>query len=496
MEELRQANIADLRTNFLLARKHQRAFEREVCEPINAALRRDESPSQPGPAQASVMSLPAAQELLATVGEPRICEDFQQIRSVLRALEGRAASEEYGGLDGLFEEEQSDFMVSVFRFRESVFRTLRLNFRCFWPREVQTETWLEELKDLSGSTLPVQLETKEPLFMEASGKLDFSLRIHLRGLEVPGPVMLRLGLTKHAAGGCLHVAAGALERPLLPVLSPPFLLRPAAPGRGDDGGSDLPDPARLSLEQCRLVEVPGCGLAECRGDLGIGGGVWDGGLVLLEYLAHPAQRPRLEGRRVLELGSGTGLVGLGCALLGAQVLLTDLPDVTSLLDWPDMKQKDFNVALNRARRSGLERVQVQAHEWGTDVAALEPAALEVVIMADLIYDVEPSKQLILNLSAPIVSIATLAAANPSICFLLAFRPRNIEDPDFFRELSGHFRIDQAEDFGGELRVRVYEAALHELQVQMGEVHSIIEGSGLLGKELCYLQPVVEITSLA
>jgi len=107
MEELRQANIADLRTNFLLARKHQRAFEREVCEPINAALRRDESPSQPGPAQASVMSLPAAQELLATVGEPRclvdllycdvICEDFQQIRSVLRALEGRAASEEYGG---------------------------------------------------------------------------------------------------------------------------------------------------------------------------------------------------------------------------------------------------------------------------------------------------------------------------------------------------------------------------------------------------------------
>eukprot|EP00439_Symbiodinium_sp_Y106_P065930 s780_g10.t1 len=121
MEELRQANIADLRTNFLLARKHQRAFEREVCEPINAALRRDESPSQPGPAQASVMSLPAAQELLATVGEPRpprvaavwlqgsgvclvdllycevICEDFQQIRAVLRALEGRAASEEYGG---------------------------------------------------------------------------------------------------------------------------------------------------------------------------------------------------------------------------------------------------------------------------------------------------------------------------------------------------------------------------------------------------------------
>eukprot|EP00439_Symbiodinium_sp_Y106_P060634 s780_g9.t1 len=165
---------------------------------------------------------------------------------------------------------------------------------------------LLELKDLSGANLPVQLETKDPLFMEASGKLDFSLRIHLRGLEVSGPVML-------------HVAAGVLERPLLPVLSPPFFLRPTTTGRGDVGGATLPDPARLSLEQCRLVDVPGCGsllLAECRGDLGIGGGVWDGGLVLLEYLAHPAQRTRLEGRRVLELGRG--LVGLGCALLGAQ----------------------------------------------------------------------------------------------------------------------------------------------------------------------------------
>ena len=57
-------------------------------------------------------------------------------------------------------------------------------------------------------------------------------------------------------------------------------------------------------------------IAESPGQLGIGGKVWDAALTLVRYLR--AERSTLlEGRRVLELGAGTGIVGMCCALLGA-----------------------------------------------------------------------------------------------------------------------------------------------------------------------------------
>ena len=48
--------------------------------------------------------------------------------------------------------------------------------------------------------------------------------------------------------------------------------------------------------------------------------LWDSGPVLLQFLR---EEYALEGMRVLELGSGTGFVGIGAAALGARVTLTD-----------------------------------------------------------------------------------------------------------------------------------------------------------------------------
>ncbi|GAB9465276.1 putative n2,n2-dimethylguanosine trna methyltransferase [Globisporangium polare] len=62
------------------------------------------------------------------------------------------------------------------------------------------------------------------------------------------------------------------------------------------------------------------------GNSGQGTGLttWDGSVVLAKYLEH-ARMDDLRGARILELGSGTGLVGLSAALLGArEVILTDL----------------------------------------------------------------------------------------------------------------------------------------------------------------------------
>jgi Lysine methyltransferase len=51
-----------------------------------------------------------------------------------------------------------------------------------------------------------------------------------------------------------------------------------------------------------------CACTESPGHLGIAGKVWDASLLLLHYLALPCNRELLAGKRVLELGAGTGLI--------------------------------------------------------------------------------------------------------------------------------------------------------------------------------------------
>jgi predicted nicotinamide N-methyase len=58
--------------------------------------------------------------------------------------------------------------------------------------------------------------------------------------------------------------------------------------------------------------------------------VWDGTWTLLRLLNRMAQ-DKVVGKRLVELGSGTGLAGLYAASLGGHVLLTDVPSVTDLL---------------------------------------------------------------------------------------------------------------------------------------------------------------------
>jgi len=65
---------------------------------------------------------------------------------------------------------------------------------------------------------------------------------------------------------------------------------------------------------------------------GVGGNLWGAALVLCRFLASP-ERPvgkYLKGKRVIELGSGTGTVGLAAATLGATVTLSDMQKVLPL----------------------------------------------------------------------------------------------------------------------------------------------------------------------
>ena len=67
---------------------------------------------------------------------------------------------------------------------------------------------------------------------------------------------------------------------------------------------------------------------------GIHSCVWDGWVACLHFLAerHSRETVDADGSLIVDLGSGTGIVGFGMSLLGYHSLLTDLPDALQLLN--------------------------------------------------------------------------------------------------------------------------------------------------------------------
>ena len=90
----------------------------------------------------------------------------------------------------------------------------------------------------------------------------------------------------------------------------------------------------------------------------------------------------VKGLRVLELGSGSGLLGLGCGLLGArEIVLTDLPcHVPRLLE---------NARINDgALAASSVSVKVVSLEWGADDEVTEAAVgppFDVVLACELLH---------------------------------------------------------------------------------------------------------------
>ncbi|XP_035538242.1 protein-lysine methyltransferase METTL21E-like [Morone saxatilis] len=94
--------------------------------------------------------------------------------------------------------------------------------------------------------------------------------------------------------------------------------------------------------------------------------MWPAALALCSFLDNNRQRVNLQGKEVLELGAGTGLVTIVASLLGASVTATDLPEVLGNLQ--------ANVMRNTRGRC-RHTPQLAALSWGYDLEHTYPSSL-------------------------------------------------------------------------------------------------------------------------
>ena len=158
-----------------------------------------------------------------------------------------------------------------------------------------------------------------------------------------------------ARSRCFAAASTSGRRPPPPALARtlPHLQRSRRHHPPLVAGAALP-PSRSAAEVIAGVDLEAPGWS---GGYGTGGKVWNSARVLCDWLADEAEPLGVRGAAVLELGAGTGLVGVVAAKLGAaRVLLTD-GGSESLL----------RLAKDNARRNvdpSSAVVRVCAYGWG------------------------------------------------------------------------------------------------------------------------------------
>ncbi|XP_072042396.1 protein N-lysine methyltransferase METTL21D-like [Amphiura filiformis] len=108
--------------------------------------------------------------------------------------------------------------------------------------------------------------------------------------------------------------------------------------------------------------------------------VWDAALVLSKYIESKGFSDRfgeIKGKKVVELGAGTGAVGLVAATKGALVKITDLADFIPLMQ--------MNIDCNQDVLEGP--ATAMELKWGGDVSKFLPHP-NLILMSDCIYYME------------------------------------------------------------------------------------------------------------
>ncbi|KAL1409786.1 Protein-lysine N-methyltransferase efm6 [Vanrija albida] len=187
-------------------------------------------------------------------------------------------------------------------------------------------------------------------------------------------------------------------------------------------------PPTTTAQEEVAIGVPGLGAPvrlKVDAGPGCGGIAWPAGEVLSRYVAHRHARDpaRLAGKTVLELGSGTGLVGIATALLvpDADVWVTDQDILLDLM----RENAELNIP-------GSRNIHVEELSWGEDLpAAIPTASVDVVLAADCVY-FEPAFPLLVK------TLCDLAPVGKDMEILFCYKKRRKADKRFFALLKKHF----------------------------------------------------------
>ncbi|KAG4967700.1 hypothetical protein JHK87_033351 [Glycine soja] len=134
----------------------------------------------------------------------------------------------------------------------------------------------------------------------------------------------------------------------------------------------------------------------------IGAVMWDSGVALRKFLEHVVDSGMLilQGKKIVELGSGCELVGCIAALLGSEVIVTYLPDRLRLLR--------KNIEINMEHVSLQGSVTATELTWGDDPnpKLIDPTP-DFVIRSDVVYTegaVVDLLEILMQLSRPNTTI--------------------------------------------------------------------------------------------
>ncbi|KAI8367052.1 putative methyltransferase-domain-containing protein [Blakeslea trispora] len=163
---------------------------------------------------------------------------------------------------------------------------------------------------------------------------------------------------------------------------------------------------------------------------GCGGKIWEAANVMIDYLIW--KNAQLNGelfkdQTIVELGSGTGLVGIAIAKICSQVRQVILTDQLAM-----MKLMNENIQLNQ-----LSSVSATVLNWGEPI--LNPSVLEadVIIASDCIY---------LEVAfVPLFETLLALTHKPDVVIYLSYRKRRKADKRFFQLARKKFVFETIQD---------------------------------------------------